>query len=367
MKTEELISRIEDSNDPYLYYTINKRDVGPHRRFIKDHGRLVSVANINGNRLDRLPLLEVEEKPGIDVKLMMRRETGNEHYDKKDRYRYIRIAPNVLNGEETRIAIGKNNATPVAEAISAMGLKLLSDPDLRVLVPDIRQDYIIDDVWPKIAKRPVFMPKNEGPRLIETRYLAFTWASGFSVEQKKKNIKELHQEAKREGIATLLEISTKSEQWIGRRLSAFNLKYKIDGKELPLESVYQGCKVYERGGPFTEVFCMKPRDAKRYVWNKSCGELKEFKLNERSYPLLPRNAFYDWLYMLSLCQLSDGLKEKIREMSYAAYTDIEFNPNKQVNCQARAFAEYKSLLDRDQSDDGIKKFKTFVDILGAEQ
>ena len=56
----------------------------------------------------------------------------------------------------------------------------------------------------------------------------------------------------------------------------------------------------------------------------------------RLYPLSPKNAFYDWLYIRSLEQHADWIRQNVM---YGAFTDIEFNPRKQVNCQARAFAE----------------------------
>ncbi|MYB35496.1 MAG: hypothetical protein F4X92_10365 [Gammaproteobacteria bacterium] len=171
------------------------------------------------------------------------------------------------------------------------------------------------------------------------------WAPGFSPIQKKKNIVSLHNEAKRHGISSILEISSKSDELVGKRLSAFSLKITLESKKYPLESVYQGCKVFEQGGPFSQIFNLSPRDAKKYIQSLDCGRLKEFSLLGKSYPTSPKNAFYDWLYIRSLEEHADWIKEKIK---YSAFTDIEFNPKKQVNCQARAFAEYISLLKRNK-------------------
>lgn len=213
-----------------------------------------------------------------------------------------------------------------------------------------------------MACRPVFIPMYCGPQLVEERTFYFTWASGFSPTQKKKNIVSLHSEARRYGIDRILEISSKSDCTIGQRLSAFNIKIDIDAVERPLESVYQGCKVFERGGPFTDVFEMMPREAKRYIKALDCGRLIEYKLQEKSYPLSPKNAFYDWLYIRSLEKHADWIS---RNVSYDAFTDIEFNPAKQVNCQARAFAEYLSLLWRDKLKDAAVDFEVFADKLNT--
>ena len=63
----------------------------------------------------------------------------------------------------------------------------------------------------------------------------------------------LHEAAKSKGYFPLLEVSTKSEVVLGQRLSAFNLKAKSDMiGEIPLECAFQGSKVFENGGPYTD-------------------------------------------------------------------------------------------------------------------
>ena len=211
-----------------------------------------------------------------------------------------------------------------------------------------------------MASRPVFIPNFNGPGLVDELNLHIEWAPGFSPTQKKKNIAALHDEAKRHGIFRILEISSKSDDQVGQRLSAFSLKITIDSNKYPLESVYQGCKVFECSGPFNHLFDLAPREAKKYIKSLNCGRLIEFNLFGKSYPLSPKNAFYDWLYIRSLEEHADWIREKI---SYDAFTDIEFNPVKQVNSQARAFAEYISLLERRQLSEAICDFDKFVKML----
>jgi len=211
-----------------------------------------------------------------------------------------------------------------------------------------------------VASRPVFIPNYEGALLVQERSFDFTWSSGFAESQKKKNIAALHATAKRSGIERILEISTKSEEKVGRRLSAFSLKLEIGGAELPLESVYQGSKVFEKCGPSPEIFDYEPREAKRYVRGLDCGHLIGFELEGQRYPLIPKNAFYDWLYIRALAKHVEWINENI---SYDAYTDIEFNPEKQVNCQARAFAEFKSLAAKSELGAAIADFEHFASML----
>ena len=142
-----------------------------------------------------------------------------------------------------------------------------------------------------MASRPIFIPNIEGPGLAVEQNLQINWASGFSPIQKKKNILALNNEAKRHGITSVLEISSKSDEEVGKRLSAFSLKITLESNKYPLESVYQGCKVFEHGGPFSKIFSLSPRDAKKYIQSLDCGKLKEFSLLGISYPISPKMHF----------------------------------------------------------------------------
>ena len=211
-----------------------------------------------------------------------------------------------------------------------------------------------------MANRPVFVPNYVGTKLVEERMFSIKWAPGFSGTQKKKNVVSLHDEARLSGIDKILEISTKSNELVGQRLSSFSLKIDIDGMTYPLESVYQGCKIFELCGPSYHVFLLTPIEAKRYIRNLDCGRLVGFGLKGETYPLSPKNAFYDWLYIRSLEGHAQWIRNKI---DYDAFTDIEFNPAKQVNCQARAFAEYLSLMRRGKLEEASSDFEFFASML----
>jgi len=211
-----------------------------------------------------------------------------------------------------------------------------------------------------MATRPVFIPVEEGSRLVMERNFDFSWAPGFAVVQKKKNVHALHEAARRGGIQGLLEISTKSDDEVGRRLSAFSLKLPIDGRMVHLESTYQSAKVFRYTGPFIEIMEMSPREAKRFVRENARGDLIGFRLNEAEYPLTPKNAFYDWLYIRSLVDHSDWISKNV---NFSVFTDIEFNPQKQVNCQARAFAEFMSLQRRSLLEEAANDFDFFASLL----
>jgi hypothetical protein len=68
-----------------------------------------------------------------------------------------------------------------------------------------------------------------------------------------------------------------------------------------------------------------------------------FRFLGSDWPLEPKTAFYDWLYITALLQNPDMAEEVA---AYSAFTDIEFNPGKSLNCQAHSVALYVSLRQR---------------------
>ncbi|MEG9862517.1 MAG: hypothetical protein V6Z81_08570 [Parvularculales bacterium] len=213
-----------------------------------------------------------------------------------------------------------------------------------------------------MAKRPVFIPDFSKQNLSKEQMFEFIWSGGFAEVQKKKNIKALHEAAAKNGIKSILEVSTKSEEEIGQKLSAFNLKYQIGEKFYPLESVYQGSKVFEEGGPFKQVFELEPREARKFIRELNYDKLKAYELEGKTYPLTPFNAFYDWLYIRSLADHAKWIKSNVK---HEAFTDIEFNPKKQFNCQARALAEYLSLLKKNKLSEAVSNFDVFQSMLST--
>jgi hypothetical protein len=189
-----------------------------------------------------------------------------------------------------------------------------------------------------MARRPVFTPTADG---VEVRLLIFEWHPGLSLAQKQKSIASLHSAAIASGVTSPLEVSTRSTVHLGRELSAMKLLVDLPGVgRVPVECAFQGSKAFERGGPFTDLYPASPREAKRDGRLKSSGRLVAFRLPEEEWPLEPKTAFYDWLYITALTQhpeLAAGLSE------YDGFTDIEFNPLKSLNTQARSCALYVAL------------------------
>ena len=205
-----------------------------------------------------------------------------------------------------------------------------------------------------MARRPVFIPEPQGG-LVEERSVQFEWFPGFAISRKQQCIQSLHQSAfNRHGLKRVLEVSTKSPDHLGKRLSAFNLSVRLDAQPDPilLEAAFQGSKVFRNAkGPFPHLFSLRSgREVKRYMRRFADDQLTGFQCAGTQWPLTPKTAFYDWLYIRALRDLarSDGeIDRSLRH--YQAFTDIEFNPAKSVNCQARSCALYVALLQQDDS------------------
>ncbi|MDP9315342.1 MAG: hypothetical protein M3R24_31515 [Chloroflexota bacterium] len=211
-----------------------------------------------------------------------------------------------------------------------------------------------------MAQRPIFTPQIEGSQLWREVLVTFEWFPGFAVSQMQKSIKSLHTAAGEKGIAPVLDISSKSTEALGVKLSAFNLKLERNRMTLTVEAAYQGSKVFEHGGPYTDLYAASSRDAKTDARIRQSGDLVAFDFMAERWPLNPSSAFYDWLYISALrCNplLSDAL------LSYQGFSDIAFNPAKSWNCQARAAALYVSLHARGLVDEALSSQTTFIQML----
>ncbi len=151
-----------------------------------------------------------------------------------------------------------------------------------------------------MAERPIFVPVPAERDLVKEIYFRLTWHPGFAVVQKQKNVAALHAAAAAAGYSPLLEISTKSQEKLGQHLSAFHLKVRGRDGEIPLECAFQG--------------------SKHRVW-------------------------------------------LTRLRKYAGFTDIEFNPERSLNCQARSCALFVSLMTKDLLESAVESWETFVSII----
>lgn len=194
-----------------------------------------------------------------------------------------------------------------------------------------------------MAKRICFISRPSENPIFDEIEVEFKYYTGFSVSQKQKSINEMHESISHmDKNLRVLEVSTKSTNPIGIALSAFNLKFLNEntGKEYPLENIFQSSKVFEHGGPYLDLLNVHPKDAKRDERLKTSGNLVCFNYENTVWELEPKTIFYDWIYIRSLYR-NKSLSKKI--LDFDAFTDIEFNQMKSINCQARSAAIFVSL------------------------
>ena len=219
-----------------------------------------------------------------------------------------------------------------------------------------------------MAERPIFIPTPGNAELVKEIFFELRWHPGFAVVQKEKNIKALHAAAAAAGFAPLLEISTKSENKRGRHMSAFHMTVPTkDHGSIKLELAFQGSKVFEHGGPFTDLYMKGEKEigqAKRDPRLKESGALTGFRFEGFDFPLEPKTVFYDWLYCSFLVNYRDWA-EKLYD--YAGFTDIEFNPRRSINCQARSAALFLSLMKKGDLDAALQSPPHFIQALSDSQ
>ena len=189
-----------------------------------------------------------------------------------------------------------------------------------------------------MAKRPAFYIQQG--KVVGELYL-FEWFPGFAVSQKQKSIESLHDAIRKTDTdARPLEISTKSKETLGQKLSAFHLTLGYH----TLETIFQSAKVFEKGGPYRDLLEVSPREAKHDERLKSSGQLKEFCFQGEAFPLIPQTVFYDYIYFAAVKE-SLAIEEINAISRYNYFTDIEFNPAKSVNTQARTVSMIKLILE----------------------
>jgi len=212
-----------------------------------------------------------------------------------------------------------------------------------------------------MAIRPAYLVSlNEVP-LVKVENFDFKWHPGLSVSQKQKSIYELHDAIlKIHPDRKILEVSSKSKNKLGTLLSAFNLtfstkKYK---RIISVETAFQSSKVFTNGGPYYDLLDKTSVEAKKDLRIKNSGDLTHFIFFKEQWDITPKTAFYDWLYMNALNQHDDIIEQVIQ---YDCFTDIEFNPEKSINCQAHSVALFVALYNKNIISEALSSKEKYID------
>ena len=213
-----------------------------------------------------------------------------------------------------------------------------------------------------MANRPIFVINDNKKELFKEVNIDFTFYSGFAVTQKAKSIQSLHENAKKIGYKNILEVSTKSDNKLGWQLSAFNLMVDFDfDKKISLECAFQGSKVFENNIQYKDLYLVESVQAKKDERLKKSGNIIGFEFEGNFWENEPKTAFYDYLYIKTL---HDNYRDIIEELvKYDTLTDIEFNPKKSINCQARTCAILVSLYKNDLLEKALNSKNDFIKIV----
>ncbi len=151
---------------------------------------------------------------------------------------------------------------------------------------------------------------------------------------------------------------------LGISLSAFNLNLTNESKTFSVECAFQGSKVFENGGPYTDLFDKTSREAKKDERLKTSGALIQFQYFNKNYPLEPKDLFYNWLYINALSQNKELAKQLL---CYDSFSDIEFNPQKSINCQAKAAAAFVGLSTQHILSEALSSSENFLKLVYGNQ
>ena len=145
-------------------------------------------------------------------------------------------------------------------------------------------------------------------------------------------------------------------------MSAFNLMVDFDGdKEISLECAFQGSKVFEGNIQYKDIYLKTSIEAKKDTRLRTSGNIIGFEFEENFWENEPKTAFYDWMYINALYKNHRDIVDELLE--YEAFSDIEFNPKKSINCQARTCAVLVSLVKLDLIDEALKSQERFIEVV----
>lgn len=213
-----------------------------------------------------------------------------------------------------------------------------------------------------MASRPIFVAANDKNQLFKEINIDFQFYGGFAITQKSKSIQSLHENATKDGYKNILEVSTKSSNKLGWQLSAFNLMVDFqEDQKISLECAFQGSKVFDGNVQYDDLYYAESIVAKKDERLKKSGNIIGFNFHDVFWENEPKTAFYDYLYIKTLY---DNYKDTIDElMHYKVFTDIEFNPKKSINCQARTCAILVSLINLNLLENAIDSKEKFIELV----
>jgi hypothetical protein len=136
----------------------------------------------------------------------------------------------------------------------------------------------------------------------------------------------------------------------------------FDGdKQISLECAFQGSKVFEGDIQYTDLYAVESIKAKKDTRLRESGDIIGFEFEGNFWENEPKTAFYDWMYINALYHNNRDIVEELLE--YDVFSDIEFNPKRSINCQARTCAILVSLVNLNLIDEALSSPDSFKEII----
>jgi len=214
-----------------------------------------------------------------------------------------------------------------------------------------------------MATRPVFVPDTDPdqPQLVHVHEIDFQWLPGRSQEQKKENIAKLHAAAKSHNLSPLLEVSADSDHSLGYQVCDANLAVEDDRSYLvPLMAAYHGSKVFNGGGPFTDLYLKHGDDITGDERLKTSGNQIGFRFMGLEWGKRSETLFYDWLTIHAINRyrkLSTGIPH------FNGFTEIDCPSGGEKVCHARSCAYYVALVAKNLLDEVLDDQDRFLEIM----
>ena len=198
-----------------------------------------------------------------------------------------------------------------------------------------------------ITNRPVYMPSQRYPYCDIWNAQLANFKTVTSAERAQSNIKDVFRVfEKRFPDKRILEVSLYSPQEpLGRELCPQYLKKFVPSLNgaVPMESLFHASKVFQSGGPYTDLYMGDPFNMKNDPRLKSSGILTGYRFENEDYPNHPRTAFFDFMYMLALVEPQNYELTK-QLLQYDAFCDITYAETRDFVCPARSITIFVSLM-----------------------
>ena len=191
-----------------------------------------------------------------------------------------------------------------------------------------------------MAVRKIYLSIPEYPYTKEIS-VTFPWSNGSKHQNVQAVLDTFHDVYP---DVPALEVSLASSQPEGIHAAAMKLPLHLAGLglDVPVGIVYEASKVFENGGPYTDLLQCSRQKVSKDARLQQSGKCIGYRLEDMDFPAEPhRYAFFNWLYACALRQNPETAENILK---FGAFSDLELGSTKKDrNSPARAAAVYAGL------------------------